>query len=87
MPFVQFRLAYGSYRHFVVWLLHACKLTLPNQKYDRRLWVERDRSPTSHAAVHAKSTVYDGYLANTGRLTCKAPPSAMADQENNTPTS
>lgn len=43
MPFVLFRLACGSYRHFVVWLLHACKLTLPNQKYDRRLWVAMER--------------------------------------------
>lgn len=45
MPFVLFRLAYGSYRHFVVWLLHACKLTLPNRKYDRRLWVGCVSSP------------------------------------------
>lgn len=26
------------------------------------LRVEHDGSPTSHAAVHAKSTAYDGYL-------------------------
>ena len=45
-----------------------------------RFWVERDRSPTSHTAVHANSTVYDGYVADTGRPSSMAPLSAQAEQ-------
>lgn len=50
-------------------------------------WFERDRSSTSHAAVHAQIIAYDRYWADTRRPSVKVPPSAKADQENHTPTS